>query len=532
MKKVLIFLPLLLLFASCETITQVDEYLGDRLRWDNFEDPQRKPDAPPAAAAKPETTGTTDVPKPETTTETGKAETENALVNLPEEPPVSIPETETKLPDAELDLPETDYPEQAPDEEPSVPPNLDTPVIETTPPDSPVPPANGSAAQQQRPTPPQTPPAQQAQVQPPVPQTPQPVQQAPAQPQTPPVAVVPPPRRETPPPTPPAAARPSQPVPPPAPVRENPSPPLPDMPFQPAAAGAAAASATASAETSKDTAAAEKNLEYSRTVRALVGQYIEIPFRGPGWVYLGEYGSRRGVSYDSRRLEEEGMTFIFRAGEAGTYSLRFNRQDFVRDYILNDYVKVIVEDPPAVTGSAWFNPQQGPDRVYASPRWPTALYPDGIPAVQRPQSGTEPPSAGVPAVAGTPVAAPPAAPSSGTPAVASAAQPVIPAQSSGVTDGIPAAEDWLKKAREEYDGGRIPGALSALDNFMIQFPAGSDEAYWLYGQSLEANNENTRNITLALDYYRRLVREYPQSSRYDETRRRISYLERFYFTIQ
>jgi hypothetical protein len=67
---------------------------------------------------------------------------------------------------------------------------------------------------------------------------------------------------------------------------------------------------------------------------------------------------------------------------------------------------------------------------------------------------------------------------------------------------------------------------------MIHFPAGSDEAFWLYGQSLEANNEATRNIRFALDYYRRLVQEYPQSTRYDEAQRRIAYLERFYFSIQ
>ena len=93
-------------------------------------------------------------------------------------------------------------------------------------------------------------------------------------------------------------------------------------------------------------------------------------------------------------------------------------------------------------------------------------------------------------------------------------------------------EDLLKKAREEYNAGRIAGALGTLDQFMTRYPGGSDEAYWLYGQSLEANNEATRDIRLALDYYRRLVREFPQSSRYSDAQRRIAYLERFYFSIQ
>ncbi|MDR2144323.1 MAG: hypothetical protein LBP29_08140 [Treponema sp.] len=73
--------------------------------------------------------------------------------------------------------------------------------------------------------------------------------------------------------------------------------------------------------------------------------------------------------------------------------------------------------------------------------------------------------------------------------------------------------------------------METLDQFRAAYPGGSDEAYWLYGQALEASGPN-RDIRLALDYYRRLTREYPQSSRYDAARRRIAYLERFYFNIQ
>ncbi|MDR0623733.1 MAG: hypothetical protein LBG10_04820, partial [Treponema sp.] len=40
----------------------------------------------------------------------------------------------------------------------------------------------------------------------------------------------------------------------------------------------------------------EESLVFSRIVRATVGQLVEIPFRGTGWVYLGELGARRGIS--------------------------------------------------------------------------------------------------------------------------------------------------------------------------------------------------------------------------------------------
>jgi outer membrane protein assembly factor BamD (BamD/ComL family) len=89
----------------------------------------------------------------------------------------------------------------------------------------------------------------------------------------------------------------------------------------------------------------------------------------------------------------------------------------------------------------------------------------------------------------------------------------------------------LRTAQEEFNAGRVAGAIAALDQFRDRFPAGSDEAWWLYGQFYEANSPS-RDIRAALDYYRRLVREYPQSRRYTDARRRIAYLERYYINIQ
>ncbi|MDR0561710.1 MAG: outer membrane protein assembly factor BamD, partial [Spirochaetaceae bacterium] len=38
-----------------------------------------------------------------------------------------------------------------------------------------------------------------------------------------------------------------------------------------------------------------------------------------------------------------------------------------------------------------------------------------------------------------------------------------------------------------------------------------------------------RNIRSALEYYRKLIQEYPQSQYSPEAQRRIAYLERYYF---
>ncbi|AEF81739.1 conserved hypothetical protein [Leadbettera azotonutricia ZAS-9] len=295
-------------------------------------------------------------------------------------------------------------------------------------------------------------------------------------------------------------------------------------------------------------AAVDENVVFSRTVRATVGQLVEIPFRGTGWVYLGELGSRRGLSYDSRRLDQEGQSFIFRAEAVGTYALKFYKQDFIRDYILNDYVQVIVGEAPDSSGIGWFNPPIDRGRVVAEPRWPTiesgptgtapalpetpvAETPQAVPQTQQPAVQT-PPAAAVP----SPLAAPAQPPAPTRPVVSDdGIAPVPQATASGSPaqslppDSSPA--DYVTRAKQEYDAGRVGSALSVLDQLRQQYTSLTDEALWLYGQLLEANSPG-RDIRLALEYYRRLIREYPQSPRVPEAQQRISYLERYYFNLR
>ena len=312
---------------------------------------------------------------------------------------------------------------------------------------------------------------------------------------------------------------------------------------------------------------------YSRVVRATVGQIIEIPFRGTGWVYLGELASRRGVAYDSRRNDPDGQSFIFRAEEAGTYALKFSRHDFIRDYILNDHVQVIIgEAPTASTG--WFGPPVDRGRVVAQPRWPSAseeaeilrggTRPNAVSSADTAQQPSEPalsesetlpvwdpirePSnisetiqgAGPP---GLPVYEPPSTPPSTPPvpiappiAVLDSGQPAVPrAGQEPLSDAAPREvipiDQLIQRARELFEAGNVAGAIALLDQYAAHYPSGTDELYWLYGQFYEANSPS-RNILLSLDYYRRLTTEFPQSSRFNDARRRIAYLERFYINIR
>ncbi|MDR0321421.1 MAG: hypothetical protein LBI28_07940 [Treponema sp.] len=307
------------------------------------------------------------------------------------------------------------------------------------------------------------------------------------------------------------------------------------------------------------------DIVFSRVVRATVGQIIEIPFRGTGWVYLGELASKRGIVYNSRRNDTDGQTFIFTTEEAGTYSLKFFKEDFIRDYIINDHVQVIVGEAQAA-GAGWFNPPYDRGRITAEPRWPSAIeeaqirngtFPGTRPA--EPQSTATPPAqtpstppssvypprgttpAQTPPQVSTPpqVTTPPQETVTVQPPVSAAVTPQIteePSESLSQTQAPPVIEKLppeviLQRAQETFEGENVAGAIALLDQFMEYYPGGSDELYWMYGQFYEANSPS-RNILLSLDYYRRLVNEYPQSRRFNDARRRIAYLERFYINIQ
>jgi len=311
----------------------------------------------------------------------------------------------------------------------------------------------------------------------------------------------------------------------------------------------------------------DSEIAYSRIVRATVGQILEIPFRGTGWVYLGELTSRRGIVYNSRRNDTDGQSFIFSLEEAGTFTLKFYRQDFIRDFILNDHVQVIVGEAPSA-GAGWFNAPVDRGRVIAQPRWPSSLDEAQIRSGTRPsaepvvsgnitaqgtgtaqdantvtqgivqQQGSAPvqPAASDnnarPAENRTATPVPPIPPSTST---AAASEPTIQERpnetSASVNQTRLAPEVILQRSRETFEGGNVAAAIALLDQFLDQYPGGSDEVYWLMGQFYEANSPS-RNILLSLEYYRKLTNEYPQSRRFNDAQRRIAYLERFYINIQ
>ena len=266
----------------------------------------------------------------------------------------------------------------------------------------------------------------------------------------------------------------------------------------------------------------DNEIAFSRIVNATVGQILEIPFNRSGWVYLGEIASRRGIVFNSRRNDPQGQSFIFTLEAPGTYILRFYRQDFINDFILNDHVQVNVADVEE-GGAGWFRPPVERGRVVADPRWPTPLQEAqlrGGARLDTPVQVTQLPGQQAD------VAALPSAPQVTLPMeVPGNEPPVVPP-----AEIIP-PEVILRRAQDAFDRGNVAAAIESLNQFREIFPSGTDELFWMYGQFYEAASPS-RNILLSLNYYRRLVNEFPQSHRAVEARSRIAHIERFFINIQ
>jgi hypothetical protein len=327
----------------------------------------------------------------------------------------------------------------------------------------------------------------------------------------------------------PAPAPPPEPQPPPEPVSPPPAPPRIVRPAQrapvPQAAEAAPVPRPAVNLPARvhQTETEPKEIDsFSREIRAVTGQFVEVPFWGTGWVFLGETGANRGLSYDSRRLDDDGQTFVFRAQATGEYFLKFSKQDYVSNYYVNDSVKVIIGEnindiPPGYLSAARVSaprwaPKRGGETTLDAVSAPAPPRAEG--AARDDDAGPQPPATGAPA--GAPVAA-----SSGL-----ASDDVAP-----TSEAVTVAPDYLTEARTAFDAKNFGGAIAALDLLRYSSPVLDDEAWWLYGQSFEANSP-ARDIKSAIDSYQHIIRDFPRSSRYDAAQGRIAYLNKFYFNIR
>ncbi len=316
----------------------------------------------------------------------------------------------------------------------------------------------------------------------------------------------------------------------------------------------------------------------SRSVELGLRQYLDVQYPGSGWIYLGELepdGTDKKVpllTYFGRQLNHTDTVFSLRSGKSGESILHFYKPDVLTDAYIDDYLAVTVTDQPAADASRIKAPAYAdivPPDQYSIPvpvpaenagtessgasggsssaNGTDSRRTDSVPAgTSSPQStGSGSSDSGSDSTFSTvivqpdrnsagqsdssPAAAADAAVSAGTAENTEALSAVSP--SATESDESAASGDLLEQAQVAYDAGECEKAALLLDTFFAAAGTDIDRALFLQGQVYEAQSD-IKNIRKSIAAYTQLVQTYPQSSLWQQAKNRVTYLNRFYFSIR
>lgn len=248
----------------------------------------------------------------------------------------------------------------------------------------------------------------------------------------------------------------------------------------------------------------------SRTVEVKNNQYIEVTYPGSGWVYIGEDGATSLLNYFGRKTDNGNTIFTLRSKESGTTLLHFYKIDALSGNYIDDYLEVVVLNESAS--------QQE--------RYQVPLY--------EMTNALTPPSASIQKDESIPQSTIPRQDPAWTSSVSTEpdVQILFPTESdsSVLYKGLSPLQ-LLEQAKAAYNNAEYKKALDILDEFLINSVSNLDEAWYLKGQIYETPSDQ-RNIRKALEAYTVLTKAYPSSPLWKGAKDRITYLEKFYFSIQ
>lgn len=248
----------------------------------------------------------------------------------------------------------------------------------------------------------------------------------------------------------------------------------------------------------------------SRTVEVKNNQYIDVTYPGNGWVYIGEEGGISLLNYFGRKTDNGNTVFTLRTKAAGTTLLHFYKVDALSGSYIDDYLEVVVA--PEISS------QQ--DRVQVPLYEMTSALTPPASVIQKDESAPQSTIPRQDPVWSSPVTSEPDV------------QILFPDDSdtSVLYKGF-SGEQLLEEAKTAFNRAEYNKALEILDEFLIKSVDNLDEAWFLKGQIYETPSDQ-RNIRKAVEAYELLTKAYPSSPLWKRAKDRLTYLEKFYFSIQ
>ena len=255
-----------------------------------------------------------------------------------------------------------------------------------------------------------------------------------------------------------------------------------------------------------------------RSVNAKINQFIDIPYSGRKWIFLGETEATSPpvVRFVNRTFSGDDTLFSVRAKNPGKTVLHFYRQDALENTYIDDYVAVEVLDEKALGTN---------EHVRAA-------------EIAFGQSASAQDAASSPAAAGLSNASSAGEGERTVPAASLSAAATGVSAAGGKTDSDAAqkksaeAEQLYAAAQKAFEEKRYYNdSLMSLQEYEASAGEDSDKVLILRARLYESDSEK-RNIKAALEAYEKIVTFFPESVFWDEAKRRSTYLRRFYFDIR
>ena len=254
-----------------------------------------------------------------------------------------------------------------------------------------------------------------------------------------------------------------------------------------------------------------------RSVNAKMNQFIDIPYSGRKWIFLGETEATSPpvVRFVNRTFSDGDTLFSVQAKNPGKTVLHFYRQDALENTYIDDYVAVEVLDEKALGTN---------EHVRAA-------------EIAFGQSASAQDAASSPAAAGLSNASSAGEGERTVPAASLSAAATGVSAAGGKTDSDAAqkksaeAEQLYAAAQKAFEEKRYNDSLTSLQEYEAFAGEDSDKALILRARLYESDSEK-RNIKAALEAYEKIVTFFPESVFWDEAKRRSTYLRRFYFDIR
>ena len=292
----------------------------------------------------------------------------------------------------------------------------------------------------------------------------------------------------------------------------------------------------------------EQKPKVSRMVAVEEKQRLELTYPGHGWVYVGEQTSQPGLKYEQRKLQDENSIFMFTAEKKGDYILHFSYFDVFTNEFVTDAVAVSVSAARSTAAKAMvkapdYQTEADSDATEAQANKNTQAAASQSSSNSTANTGTGTTTHTVQAASEAPQTASTGSQSKTSEQAMTAGTAEAASSAAGNTgdstgqsptaasEEVLSPDQLLEKARTAIAAADAGTALTYLNNFFTTAEEKLDEGWLLKGRAYELNG-SMRNIRLALDAYRTLTDDFPQSKYWAEADARIRYITGFYINIQ